>query len=159
MSGRPIALDAARLRERLLTARIWTFVWMLHVLVKLCGVPRLLRLCVLRAPRPPADARRVVACVERVLERHRGLSRSPCLKRSLTLYRFLGAEATELEFCLGVRYADRPRPGPGEGPGQRQLQGHAWLLRHGMPYLELDHQHVRRFRVIYRYPVRQRTHA
>jgi hypothetical protein len=159
MSARPTAPGTARWRERLLTARIWTFMWTLHVLVKLCGVPRLLRLCALRAPRPPADPRRVVACVDRVLERHRGLSRSPCLKRSLTLYRFLGAEATELEFCLGVRYADQPRERPGELQAQRQLQGHAWLLRHGMPYLELDHQHVRRFRVIYRYPVRQRTHA
>jgi hypothetical protein len=155
MSGRRMTLGTARAREALLRARVWTFLWVLHVLVKRCGVPRLLRLCALRAPRPPADARRVVACVERVLEHHRGLSRSPCLKRSLTLYRFLGAEATELEFCLGVRYADRP----GAGPGARPLQGHAWLLRHGMPYLELDHQHVRRFRVIYRYPARQRSHA
>jgi hypothetical protein len=151
MSPRRVTL--ARLRETLLTARVWTFVQLLPLLVRLCGVPRLLGLCALRAPRPPEDPRRVVACVDRVLARHHGLSRSPCLKRSLTLYRFLGAKATELEFCLGVRYADRPRAGSAE----RQLQGHAWLLRHGMPYLELDHQHVRRFRVIYRYPARQRS--
>lgn len=136
-------------------ARVWAFVSLLSVLVRLCSVPRLLRLCALCAPRPPADAARIVACVERVLAtRHSVISRGPCLKRSLTLYRFLGARATDIQFCLGVRYANAPPP-----RRTRQIQGHAWLLRNGMPYLERDHQHVRRFRVIYRYPARERSVA
>jgi len=150
MSGR----GRGGVREVLLTARVWAFVSLLSVLVRLCSVPRLLRLCALRAPRPPVDAARIVACVERVLARHPVISRSPCLKRSLTLYRFLGARATDIQFCLGVRYANAPHP-----RRTRQIQGHAWLLRNGMPYLELDHQHVRRFRVIYRYPARERSLA
>jgi transglutaminase superfamily protein len=142
------------IREVLLVARVWAFVSLLSVLVRLCSVPRLLRLCALGAPRPPADAARIVACVERVLARHPVISRSPCLKRSLTLYRFLGARATNVQFCLGVRYANTPHP-----RRTRQIQGHAWLLRNGMPYLERNHLHVRRFRVIYRYPARERSVA
>ncbi len=150
MSGR----RRGGVRETLLMARVWAFVSLLSVLVRLCSVPRLLRLCGLRAPRPPADAARIVACVERVLARRAVISRSLCLKRSLTLYRFLGAQAADIQFCLGVRYADAPH-----SRRTRQIQGHAWLLRNGMPYLERDHYHVRRFRVIYRYPVRERSVA
>lgn len=141
-------------RDVLLIARIWAFISLLSVLVRLCSVPRLLRLCGLGAPRPPADAARILACVERALARHPVNSRSACLNRSLTLYRFLGARATDIQFCLGVRYANARDP---RRPGQ--LQGHAWLLRNGLPYLEVDHYHVRRFRVIYRYPPRERRVA
>jgi hypothetical protein len=134
-----------------LMARVWLVVSMISVLVRICGVPSLLRLCVLRAPRPPDDEALVVACVDRILRRHPGLSRSPCLKRSLTLYRFLGAAATDLQFCLGVRYAEGPRT----ERQARRLSGHAWLLRNGVPYLEPNHLGVERFRLIYRYPARR----
>jgi transglutaminase superfamily protein len=142
-------------REWWLMARVCVVVSMLSVLIRLCGVPALLRLCALRAPRPPDDDARVVACVDRVLGRLPGLSRSPCLKRSLTLYRFLGATATDLQFCLGVRYAEPPHP----GRRSRRLSGHAWLLRNGLPYLEANHRGVERFRVIYSYPTRERSVA
>jgi hypothetical protein len=66
------------------------------------------------------------------------------------LYRFLGATATDLQFCLGVRYAD----GPHSGPPVRRLAGHAWLTRNGQPYLESDQRGIERFRVMYQYPAR-----
>ena len=151
MNRAQLAPCVAGFRAALLTARIWTFVSVLSVLGRRCSVPRLLRLCALRAPCPPEDDAFVVACVESVLARHPGMPRSPCLKRSLTLYRFLGGPASDLEFCLGVRYAEGQRP----GHQPRQLEGHAWLLRDGAPYLELDHPHGRRFRLIYRHPARE----
>jgi len=155
MSRGPSTLRAVSLQEVLLTVRVWVFVSLLGCLVRLCGVPRLLRLSALRAPRPPEDEALVVACVDRVFARHPGISRSPCLKRSLTLYRFLGAAVSDLQFCLGVRYAEAAPP----GRRARRLAGHAWLLRNGLPYLESDHSHVRRFRVIYRYPTGERSAA
>jgi hypothetical protein len=136
-------------------ARVCVVVSILAVLVKVCSVPGLLRLCALRAPHPPDDETLVVVCVNRVLGRHPALAGNPCLKRSLTLYRFLGAAATDLQFCLGVRYADAPDP----GRRSRRLSGHAWLLRNGVPYLEGNHRSLERFRIIYRYPVRGRSVA
>ena len=139
--------SAAGIADRLLALRVRLFVWILQLSIRRCGVPRLLRLAALRAPRPPADVPRVVGCVDRVLS-HQAASHNACLARSLTLYRFLGGEAAEVQFCLGVRYA---KP----AGGSRRIAGHAWLTRHGLPYLEQDHFHVYRFRVIYRYPPRQ----
>jgi hypothetical protein len=141
-----------RLGEIFLLARIWTFVSVLPALLAVCSVTRLLRLCDLGAPRPPEDPSVVVACVGSVFARHSGASRSPCLKRSLTLYRFLGGPASGVQVCFGVRYAAE-----GPLPGQRwpQLEGHAWLLRSGAPYLETGDPDFRRFRVIFLHPRRE----
>jgi hypothetical protein len=141
-----------RLAEIFLLARIWTFVSVLPALLAVCSVTRLLRLCDLGAPRPPEDPSVVVACVGSVFARHPGGSRSPCLKRSLTLYRFLGGPASGVQVCFGVRYAAE-----GPSPGQRwpQLEGHAWLLRGGAPYLEMGDPDFRRFRVIFLHPRRE----
>jgi hypothetical protein len=155
MSRRGARLRDIGVREWWLMARVGVVVSALSVLIRLCGVPGLLRLCAWRAPRPPDDEALVVACVDRVLGRHPGSGRSPCLKRSLVLYRYLGARATDLEFCLGIRYAGAPDP----GHGIRRLDGHAWLLRNGVPYLEPNQRGVERFRVIYRYPTRERSLA
>jgi hypothetical protein len=141
-----------RLAEIFLVARIWTFVTVLPALLAVCSVTRLLRVCDLGAPRPPDDPSLVVACVGSVFARHPGTARSLCLKRSLTLYRFLGGPASGLQVCFGVRYAAEGPP-----PGQRwpQLEGHAWLLRSGAPYLEMGDPDFRRFRVIFRHPRRE----
>ena len=141
----------AGLREVFLIARIWTFVCVLSVLVRRCSVPRLLRLCALGAPRPPEDDALVVDCVESVLARHPAMPRSPCLKRSLTLYRFLGGPAANLQFCLGVRFTE----GPDSARERHRFESHAWLLRDGAPYLEVGHPHERRFREVYRHPSRE----
>jgi hypothetical protein len=149
-------INTLRRLRRLTPADCWLMVRVgvvasiLPVVVRLCSVPSLLRLCALRAPRPPAEEALVVTCVDRVLARHPGLRRNPCLRRTLLLYRFLGARATDLEVCLGVRYTDaEPRD------RRRRLAGHAWLIRHDAPYLEPDRRGVDPFRVIYRYPTRQ----
>jgi hypothetical protein len=141
----------AGLRQALLTARIWVFVSILPVLLRVCSLPRLLRWCALGAPRPPDDAAPVTACVERVLARHPATSRSFCLKRSLALYRFLGGPTADIQVCIGVRYGEAAGPGT---PSQRRLQGHAWLLRNGVPYLERSDPYAERFRETYRHPSR-----
>jgi hypothetical protein len=141
-----------RVAEVVLIVRIWAFVSVLPALLAVCSVPRLLRACDLGAPRPPADPPLVVACVGSVFARHPAVSRSLCLKRSLTLYRFLGGPASGLQVCFGVRYAAGGPP-----PGQRwgRLEGHAWLLKQGAPYLETGDPDLRRFRVIFRHPSRE----
>src|SRR5262249_40354933 len=141
----------AMLRQVSLMARIWVFVSVLPGLLRVRGLPRLLRLCALGGPPPPADPAFVAAQVERVLARHPATSRSLCLKRSLALYRFLGGPATDLQVCFGVRYAGDASA----GTTSRRLEGHAWLLRKGVPYLEGDDPCGRRFRETYRYPSRE----
>jgi transglutaminase superfamily protein len=138
--------------ETFLMVRIWTFVSVLPALLAICSVTRLLRFCDLAAPRPPEDPSLIVACVGSVFARHPGASRSLCLKRSLTLYRFLGGPASGLQVCFGVRYAAAEPP-----PGRRgrQLEGHAWLIRSGAPYLETGDPDLRRFRVIFVHPSRK----
>ena len=149
MSG---LVRGARTAEILLIMRIWAFVSVLPALLAVCSVTRLLRACDLGAPRPPADPSLVVACVGSVFARHPGSSRSLCLKRSLTLYRFLGGPASGLQVCFGVRYAaGGPRPGQRWG----QIEGHAWLLKNGAPYLEMGDPDFRRFRVIFCHPSRE----
>jgi hypothetical protein len=155
MMNRLRRLREIGVRDWWLMARVFVVASILPIMTRLCSVPRLLRLCAAGAPRPPADVARVVTCVDRVLGRHPGLSRSPCLRRSLTLYRFLGATATDLHFCLGVRYTEDPHP----ARPARRLAGHAWLVRNGVPILEGNHQRVGRFRVIYRYPKSERSVA
>lgn len=138
-----------RLAEIVLMVRIWGFVSILPVLLAICSVPRLLRICDLGAPPPPADPSLVVACAGSVFARHPLAARSPCLKRSLTLYRFLGGPAGGLQICFGVRYAaGGPLPGR-HGP---QIEGHAWLVKSGTPYLEMGDPDLRRFRVIFLHP-------
>lgn len=141
-----------RVPELLLMLRIWAFVSVLPALLAVCSVTRLLRTCDLGAPRPPADPSLVIACVGSVFARHPAISRSLCLKRSLTLYRFLGGPASGLQVCFGVRYA---AGGPLPGHRWGQIEGHAWLLKSGAPYLEMGDPDLRRFRVIFRHPGRE----
>jgi hypothetical protein len=145
-------LRQVSLREWWLMARIAGVVTVLPILIRVCSVPRLLQLCGFHAPCPPDDEALVLTCVNRVLRRHPAFARNPCLKRSLTLYRFLGASATNLQICLGVRYAEPPRA----GRRARRLAGHAWLVRNGVPYLEFARPDGEDFRVIYRHPTRVR---
>ncbi len=141
-----------RLAEIFLMVRIWAFVSVLPALLAVCSVTRLLRVCDLGAPRPSEDPSLIVACVGSVFARHPRTSRSLCLKRSLTLYRFLGGPASGLHVCFGVRYAAE---GPPPGQRWRHLEGHAWLLRNGAAYLETGDPDLRRFRVIFLHPSRE----
>jgi len=139
-------------RKAVLFVRIWTFVSILPLLLRLCSLPRLLQLCTAAARAHPTDDDLVVACTDFVLRRRMWNPRGPCLARSLTLYRFLGGEAANLEICFGVKYED------GQPPYRsvRRLLGHAWLVRNGELYLERDTHQTRRFRVVYRHPGRER---
>jgi Transglutaminase-like superfamily len=149
-SSRPFR--GSRVRKAVLFVRIWTFVSILPLLLRLCSLPRLLQLCTAAARAHPADDDLVVACTDSVLRRRTWSPRGPCLARSLTLYRFLGGETANLEICFGVKYED------GQPPygGVRRLLGRAWLVRDGEVYLERDTHHTGRFRVVYRHPGRER---
>jgi Transglutaminase-like superfamily len=139
------------LAKAALFARIWTFVSILPLLLRLCSLPRLLQLCTPGRRGSPADIDLVVACTDLAVGRRIWARGGPCLTRSLTLYRFLGGDAAHVEICFGVRYEDGAAPA-GRAP---RLLGHAWLVRDGQPYLEREGHQTRRFRVVYRHPVRE----
>jgi Transglutaminase-like superfamily len=139
--------------KAVLCVRIWTFVSILPLLLRLCSLPRLLQLCTAGTRGSPADTELVVTCTDLALGRRIWAHGGPCLIRSLTLYRFLGGDAANIEICFGVRYADGASP---DGRVARLL-GHAWLVRDGQPYLERDGHQTRRFRVVYRHPITRKT--
>ena len=134
--------------------RILGLALILPLLQRTMSMPGLLRLLTPRAV-PPADAdarasrqAKVALFIDGILGRNVWPLCGTCLTRALLRYRFLRHAGLEVRFCLGVRAA-----GPTGGDGRnRDLQGHAWLLRDGQPILEYDEAATRTFVVTYCYP-------
>jgi Transglutaminase-like superfamily len=79
--------------------------------------------------------------VDRLLRRLPGLWHRTCLKRSAVLYYVLRRAGRPVELWIGVQKA-----------GANPLAAHAWLVRHGEPYLESHPEHARAHTVIARFP-------
>ena len=108
---------------------------LLRILVFAALVPLLVRIPLSRLqvwveprhrlpPGHPAAVQRAVELVETGLELGRPLVRRGCLTRGLTLYRFLRRAGADVELCFGV------------GSVAAAIEGHCWLERDGLPYLE-----------------------
>jgi hypothetical protein len=65
----------------------------------------------------------------------------PCWKRSAVLRRYLQLSGIETEVVFGVRRESG-----------RDLEGHAWLERDGVPYLERESP--QQYTITFRYPLR-----
>jgi hypothetical protein len=81
-------------------------------------------------PRPravvprPDRIERIVRYMDYVLRVGRGMVRSRCLTRGITLYYFLRRAGLEVELCYGV------------GTPADEFAGHCWLELQGEPYAE-----------------------
>jgi hypothetical protein len=67
--------------------------------------------------------------------------RSTCLKRAAVLYALLRRSGEDVQLHIGVK---RERDG--------SLAAHAWLMRHGQPYLEPGGNAIETFQVITAFP-------
>jgi len=82
------------------------------------------------------------AFVVRVLSRLPPPWRYTCLRRSVVLYHLLRRAGRPVSLAIGVRKS-----------GAGALQAHAWLVKEGAPYLEVDPAHSAGFAEIARFPV------
>jgi hypothetical protein len=122
------------------------------VLLRVLSLPRVLRLLTpkqaqpLKADRDRAFARKVAHYTDALLRHRLWIYRPNCLRRSLVLYHFLCRSGWAVQICLGVRSTPM---GDGLSAG---LQGHAWLVYGGEPFLERHTGLVERYTVSYRFP-------
>ncbi len=136
------------MRELWLLIRIGTLATLLPLLTRRLSLLDLMRW--LTPKRPSGDAgripqERIVGLVELVLRRDFWIYRPNCLKRALLLYRFLHQSGQAVQLCIGVRAT-----GPSDTGAT--MDGHAWLQRQGVPYLEPLAEEVPSYRVTFAYP-------
>jgi hypothetical protein len=75
---------------------------------------------------------KVPAYTDLILRRNWWIYRPNCLKRSLAIYRFFRHYGINVQICMGVRKnRDLDNCSTDE-----YLQGHAWLMVDGNPFLE-----------------------
>lgn len=72
-----------------------------------------------------------------------------CLKRTLVLFHFLRKSGMDVHICFGVRYKEE-KPAAEE---KKKLEGHAWLLYRGEPFLENDREAIKTYTNTLRFPV------
>lgn len=89
------------------------------------------------------DDSAIAEWVDRVLRRLPPPWRHTCLRRALVLHYLLHRAGRPAELRIGVRRDD-----------QNALAAHAWLVRHGVPYLEPSNNHVETFQVLTAFPSR-----
>jgi hypothetical protein len=90
----------------------------------------------------------IVKFTDYILSRDFWINRNTCLKRSLVLYYFLRRIGVNVRVCLGVRYYNSIKT----GDVFRKLEGHAWLLYKGKPYLENQIANINTFKTTYCFP-------
>lgn len=90
----------------------------------------------------------IVKFADYILSRNFWIDKNTCLKRSLVLYHFLRRIGMNVHMCIGVRYYN----GPKTDDMLRKLEGHAWLLYKGKPYLEKEISEITTFKTTYCFP-------
>jgi Transglutaminase-like superfamily len=133
-----------------LLLQILALIAVLPALLRLLSMPRILRLLTpaprLRVGMDGAFARKAAYYTDALLRRRVWLLQPNCLRRSLVLYHLLRRSGLAVQVCLGVRSA------PAGSGLQGGLEGHAWLVYEGKPFLEHHAGLVERYTVSYRFP-------
>ncbi|MCA1621374.1 MAG: lasso peptide biosynthesis B2 protein [Acidobacteria bacterium] len=134
LPGRAARLLLSRPGSALLAARMGAWVVAVSLLLKVCPLPRAMRLVSPRMRRRalrPSDAAEVQARLARLLDSVLAADfwvfTPTCWKRAPVLHRYLALEGVETRVLFGVRR--------GVGGGDA-LSGHAWLEAEGKPLLE-----------------------
>ena len=117
-------------RESLLMIRMAVWIIILSASLKLTSLPRVLQLVSVRVPTgaPDADhseAVKIVQAIDLLLGIDIPLFRPSCWKRAMILQRYLALSRIETTINFGVRK-----------DSNGQVDGHAWLERHGQPIFE-----------------------
>ena len=125
-------------RQALLLLRVSCVAMMVPALMRL-PLPMISQLLAPRRAtgRRPVGLDQLLACWETALRLGAPLVRPGCLTRAVTLYWFLSRNGMPVELCFGI------------APEKGGATGHAWLLREGEPFLEVEDP-TARFTVTYR---------
>ena len=116
--------------ESLLMIRMASWIIILSAALKLTSLPRVLQLASVRVPAgaPVADQSesiKLVQAIDLLLGMDVPLFRPSCWKRAMILQRYLALSGIQTTINFGVRK-----------DSQGQVDGHAWLERHGKPIFE-----------------------
>ena len=129
MVSKVVKLIGTRPGRAILLLRLGLWVAILSVVVKLCSLPRALRI-VSASTRGPSQAgarseQELVTAVDAILGLNIFVFRPVCWKRAAILHRYLSVRGRTTTIKFGLR----------KGPGN-SLDGHAWLEADGRPILE-----------------------
>ena len=75
---------------------------------------------------PEDRVKKITAYVEIAIRRGRPIVRSGCLTRGLTRYYFLRRGGMDVTLCFGMGRLDN------------EFMGHCWLIKDGVPFLEVE---------------------
>jgi hypothetical protein len=116
----------ARAAGVLLSAQIFAVAAAVPVLVrlKLARLAGRLEPAPRRRPADPVEVDELIQRIERVLERGYPLVRTGCLTRGITLFYFLRRAGVDVRLAFGM------------GRPFGDDEGHCWLVKDGLPYLE-----------------------
>lgn len=138
----------------LLFIRIVLLIAVLPLLIRLLTLPQLMNVLTRRSSRlrvhwNKEDYReKIVSFTDSILSRGFWIFRNTCLKRSLVLYHFLHPVVADISICFGVRL-QKDFPGQDREKG---FEGHAWLLRNGEIFLEMNRDIPKTYTVTYCFP-------
>lgn len=111
-----------------LLVRVTGWAYLLPILIRYMKLPGLLYFLNSKkslTPDEPKHIEKTVYFVDFVLRKGKMGRKNWCLKRSLMLYHFLGADGIPVEVNFGIRKTGN-------------IEGHAWLTRNGSVYLDSD---------------------
>ena len=140
-------------------AEVWLFIRILLLLTALPGMIRLLSfgrvlnvltfrpLGTQRHVDPQRSRERIVKFTDYILSRNFWIYRESCLKRSLVLYYFLREIGMDIHICFGIKYRKNLSK-----RGSKKLDGHAWLLYDGEPFLERNTELTKSYTLTYCFP-------
>ncbi|HEY8186963.1 MAG TPA: lasso peptide biosynthesis B2 protein [Pyrinomonadaceae bacterium] len=117
-------------RESMLMVRMAMWIIVVSALLKLASLPRVLQLVSVRVPsNAPAvdqsEALKLVHAIDLLLGIDVPPFRPSCWKRAMILQRYLALSRIDTTINFGVRKDN-----------DGQIDGHAWLERHGKPIFE-----------------------
>lgn len=142
------------IEDILLFMRIFSWISLIALMLKLLSFSRMLVLLTPERPKTihATDRRGLISKVPRytdfILRRNWWIYRMNCLKRALVIFKFLRLYGIDVQICMGVK---KDHSSPPAGP-EKHLQGHAWLMVNGKPFLEDSRSMATTYTPVFSFP-------
>jgi len=136
-----------------LLLQVFSVITILPLMLRYYSITRLLQILTPKRTLPVSSmqeeyTRKLVKYTDYILRRRVWVYRQNCLRRALVLYHFLRSAGIDVQILFGVR---RNIQHSHDGAGNH-LDGHAWLVCQGQPFLELNDKVFDIYTVTFRYP-------
>lgn len=142
------------IEDILLFIRIFIWVSLIAFMLKLLSFSKMMDLLNTKSPKTlDTDKRmdlinKVHKYTDFILGRNWWIYRMNCLKRSLVLFKFFRLYGFDVQICMGVR---KEKSSPAAGLNAN-MQGHAWLMNNGKPFLENTRSMITTYTPVYSFP-------